>query len=38
VALSERGIINAQLGIAAAWGFLVAAIRDRSDPAPICRS
>jgi len=25
VALSERGIINAQLGIAAAWGFVVAA-------------
>jgi uncharacterized membrane protein YgdD (TMEM256/DUF423 family) len=25
VALSERGIITAQLGIAAAWGFVVAA-------------
>ena len=25
VALSERGVVNAQFGIAAAWGFVVAA-------------
>ena len=31
VALSERGIINAQLGIAAAWGFVVAAMLFATD-------
>jgi uncharacterized membrane protein YgdD (TMEM256/DUF423 family) len=25
VALSERGVVNAQIGIAAAWGFVIAA-------------
>ncbi len=39
VALAERGVIHVRIGIAAAFGFVIAAclVRRRPDAAAICR-